>query len=53
VYIYIGPKAPDGMSANWLPTEPARRFDLMFRLYGPTAELFNKTWKLPDVEEAK
>jgi len=53
VDIYIGPKAPDGMSANWLPTDPARRFDLMFRFYGPTPELFNKTWKLPDVEEAK
>ena len=53
VDIYIGPRAPDGMSANWLPTDPARRFDLMFRFYGPTPELFNKTWKLPDVEEAK
>lgn len=53
VDIYIGPKAPDGMNANWLPTDPARRFDLMFRFYGPKPELFNKTWKLPDVEEAK
>jgi hypothetical protein len=53
VDIYIGPKAPEGMNANWLPTDPARRFDLMFRFYGPTPELFNKTWKLPDVEEAK
>jgi hypothetical protein len=53
VDIYIGPKAPEGMSANWLPTDPGRRFDLMFRFYGPTPELFNKTWKLPDVEEVK
>jgi hypothetical protein len=53
VDIYIGAKPPDGMSANWLPTDPARRFDLMFRFYGSTPELFNKTWKLPDVEEAK
>lgn len=53
VDIYIGPKAPDGKKANWLPTDPKRRFDLMFRFYGPTPELFNKSWKLPDVEKLK
>jgi hypothetical protein len=51
--IYIGPKAPDGMNANWLPTDSARPFELMFRFYGPKPELFSKAWKLPDVEEAK
>ena len=53
VDIYIGPKPPEGKKANWLPTDPARRFDLMFRFYGPTPELFNKSWKLPDVEQVK
>jgi hypothetical protein len=53
VDIFIGPKAPEGQSANWLPTDPARRFDLMFRFYGPKPALFDKTWKLPDVEEVK
>ena len=53
VDIYIGPKAPEGRDANWLPTDAKRKFDLMFRFYGPTPDLFNKTWKLPDVEEAK
>jgi hypothetical protein len=50
VDIFIGPKPRDDKDANWLPTDPARRFDLMFRFYGPTPELFNKSWKLPDVE---
>jgi hypothetical protein len=53
VDIYIGPKAPEGKDSNWLPTDPKRKFDLMFRFYGPKKELFEKTWKLPDVEEVK
>ena len=51
VDIYFGPKAPTGKEANWVPTDPARKFELMFRLYGPKKELFDKTWKLPDVEK--
>jgi hypothetical protein len=51
--VYFGPKAPAGKSSNWVPTDPQRRFELLFRLYGPKRELFEKTWKLPDVEEVK
>ena len=51
VDIYIGPKPPEGKKANWLPTDLKRRFDLMFRFYGPEKPLFEKNWKLPDVEK--
>jgi hypothetical protein len=51
--VYFGPKAPAGKEANWVPTDPKRQFELLFRLYGPKKELFEKTWKLPDVEEVK
>jgi hypothetical protein len=51
--IYFGPKAPTGKESNWVPTDPKRQFELLFRLYGPKKELFEKTWKLPDVEEVK
>ena len=51
VDIYFGPKAPAGKESNWVPTDPARKFELMFRLYGPTKALFEKAWKLPDVEQ--
>jgi hypothetical protein len=51
VDIFFGPKAPDGKEANWVPTDAARKFELMFRLYGPTKALFDKTWRLPDVEK--
>lgn len=28
-----------------------RGFELMFRLYGPTEEFFDKVWQLPDIEK--
>ncbi len=52
VDVYFGPKAPAGRESNWVPTDPGRGFELMFRLYAPTKPLFDKTWKLPDVEKA-
>jgi hypothetical protein len=51
VDVYFGPKAPEGKEANWVPTDPSRKFELMFRLYGPTKALFDKTWRLSDVEK--
>ena len=53
VDIWFGPKAPEGKESNWVPTDPNRRFELMFRLYGPTKALFDKAWTLPDVEKAQ
>jgi len=50
VDIYFGPKAPTGKETNWVPTDPQRGFELMFRLYGPKKEFFDKVWVLPDVE---
>ncbi|WP_439404227.1 DUF1254 domain-containing protein [Bradyrhizobium sp. DASA03076] len=50
VDLYFGPKAPEGKDANWVPTDPARKFELLFRLYGPEPPLFDHSWKLPDVE---
>jgi len=52
VDIHFGPSAPAGLASNWVPTDPARRFDAMFRLYGPTGALFDKSWVLPDIEKA-
>jgi hypothetical protein len=50
VDLYIGPRAPAGKDSNWIPTDPNRKFELMFRAYAPTEALFQKTWVLPDVE---
>ncbi|QIG93137.1 MULTISPECIES: DUF1254 domain-containing protein [unclassified Bradyrhizobium] len=50
VDVYFAPAAPVGKEANWVPTDPARKFELMFRAYAPTKALFDHSWKLPDVE---
>jgi hypothetical protein len=51
--VYFGPTAPVGKESNWVPTDPKRGFELMFRLYAPKKEFFDKVWKLPDVELVK
>jgi hypothetical protein len=53
VYVYFGPKVPAGKESNWVPTDPMRGFELMFRLYAPKKEFFDKVWKLSDVEKIK
>ena len=49
--VYFGPDAPAGKETNWVPTDLNRGFELMFRLYGPRKEFFDKIWKLADVEQ--
>jgi hypothetical protein len=49
--LYLGPKAPDGKDSHWIPTDPNRKFELMFRAYAPTEALFQKAWTLPDVKK--
>jgi hypothetical protein len=50
VDVYFGPKAPAGKESNWVPTNPTGEFEVLFRFYGPQKPLFDKTWKLPDIE---
>ncbi|MCP4620140.1 MAG: DUF1254 domain-containing protein [Bradyrhizobium sp.] len=51
VDLFLGPAAPAGKETNWVPTDPARKFELMARFYGPKKEFFEKKWILPDVEK--
>jgi hypothetical protein len=51
--IYFGPQAPAGKESNWVPTDPQRGFEFLFRVYGPKKEFFDKVWVLPDVEKVK
>jgi len=50
VELFFGPKAPAGQDSNWVPTSATGQFEVLFRFYGPETALFDKTWKLPDVE---
>jgi hypothetical protein len=52
VTIYIGPQAPPGYEANWVPTAGKVPYVLV-RFYEPTEELFNKSFVLNDVELVK
>jgi hypothetical protein len=51
VDIYFAPKAPPNREANWVPTSADGKFEVLFRFYGPQKALFEKAWKLPDVEK--
>jgi hypothetical protein len=51
VDVYFGPKAPPEKQTNWIPTNPGGKFEVLFRVYGPQKPLFDKTWKLPDIEK--
>jgi hypothetical protein len=50
VDIYFGPTAPSSGESNWIPTDPNGNFEVMARFYGPQKELYDKTWKLSDLE---
>ncbi len=50
VDVFFGPQAPDGKQANWVPTQSAGGFEVLFRFYGPEKALFDKSWVLPDIE---
>jgi hypothetical protein len=52
VELAFGPASPAGREANWVPTQPGGKFEVLFRLYGPQKPLFDKTWVLPDIEKA-
>lgn len=49
--IFFGSKAPSGQESNWVPTDVNGRFEVLSRFYGPKKPLFDKTWKLPDIEK--
>jgi hypothetical protein len=53
VDVYFGPKAPAGKESNWIPTDANGKFEVLCRFYGPAKALFDKTWKLPDIEKVQ
>jgi hypothetical protein len=52
VDLYFAPKPPSGFEKNWIPTAE-KPFFLIFRLYGPEKPLFDRSWRLPDVEKVQ
>jgi len=50
VDIYFGQKAPKGKEKNFIKTDPAKGFFVVFRFYGPLEGYIEKTWVLNDFE---
>jgi hypothetical protein len=53
VDIYIGPRPPAGKEANWIQTASGSGWFPMFRFFGVEKLLFEKIWKLPDIEKVQ
>ena len=51
--LFLGPKAPQGMEANWIPTQPGKGYFLLYRFYGPKKELLNRSWVATDPVKIK
>ena len=52
VTLLVGPKSPQGLESNWIPTAGKTPY-LMFRFYGPEEAFYNKTFKLADVKHVE
>ena len=51
VDLFFGPAGPAGKPAsNWIRTIPGKGWFSYFRLYGPTAAYFDRSWVLGDFE---
>jgi hypothetical protein len=53
VDVYFGPQPPAGQESNWLYTQPGQKWFPWFRVYGPEKGIFDKSFKLPDIELVK
>jgi hypothetical protein len=51
VDVYFSSVAPQGLESNWVPTSAQGEFEVLFRFYAPEKSLFEKTWRLPDIEK--
>jgi len=52
VDVFFGPSAPAGKEANTVYTARGKPWFALFRFYGPSRPVFEKTWTLPDLETA-
>ncbi|SFM88500.1 DUF1254 domain-containing protein [Variovorax sp. OV329] len=50
VDIYFSAKRP-AHAGNWVQTVPGKSWFTIFRLYGPLQPWFDKSWRLPDIEQ--
>src|SRR5580658_5797599 len=46
----FGPEAPKGHESNWVQSEPDKQWFIMFRFYGTKPAVFDKSWRMGDIE---
>ena len=47
--VYPGPQKPEG-KVNWIQTDPAKGFNLLWRIYGPTQVWYDGGWRPSEIE---
>jgi hypothetical protein len=47
--VYLGPQKPEG-NVNWIQTDPAKGFNLLWRIYGPTQVWYDGGWRPSEIE---
>jgi hypothetical protein len=47
--VYIGPEKPEG-SVNWIQSIPGKGWNLLWRIYGPEQEWYDKKWRPSEIE---
>jgi hypothetical protein len=52
VDLYFGPSAAPRANGNWIQTVPDQTWFAHFLWHRPTSSFYNRTWALPDIEEA-
>jgi hypothetical protein len=50
--VYIGPKKPEG-DVNWIQSIPGKGWNLLWRIYGPEQEWYDKKWRPSEIELVK
>lgn len=53
VKVFIGPTVPEGYENNWVQSNSGKGFFIYLRLYAPTEEYYDKSWKMPDIKRVK
>ena len=52
VRLVFAPAQPDGVpAANWIQTNPDMGFFACLHLYAPTADFFDRSWKIGNIEQ--
>ena len=53
IELNLGPTAPAGKEANWLPTVPGKGYFAILRLYSPLEPALDRSWKPGDIERVQ